>query len=304
MRRKLIIKLRFEDWLGYLAFTSALFLVVLVALLFYELALGSIDAFSEFGFNFIIGERWDPVHNVFGALPFIFGTLFTSTLAIVIAFPISIGIAVVLNEVLPKQISEFLSSVIDLIAAIPSVVIGLWGIFYLVPLIRNLVAPILAPLSFIPLFQGRTYGFSFLAAVLVLIFMITPIATSIYNEAFKYVSRDLKEAIYALGATRYEAVRYVILPNIKSSLLAGMILAYGRAIGETLAVTMVIGNKPNITLSLLAPGYTMASVIANEFLEATSPLYVSSLIALGLILLLISLLVNYLGGLILRRLEG
>ncbi len=304
MRRKLIIKLRFEDWLGYLAFTSALFLVVLVALLFYELALGSIDAFSKFGFNFIIGERWDPVHNVFGALPFIFGTLFTSTLAIVIAFPISIGIAVVLNEVLPKQISEFLSSVIDLIAAIPSVVIGLWGIFYLVPLIRNLVAPILAPLSFIPLFQGRTYGFSFLAAVLVLIFMITPIATSIYNEAFKYVSRDLKEAIYALGATRYEAVKYVILPNIKSSLLAGMILAYGRAIGETLAVTMVIGNKPNITLSLLAPGYTMASVIANEFLEATSPLYVSSLIALGLILLLISLLVNYLGGLILRRLEG
>jgi len=301
--RKLPRFLKLDDWLGYLSLLASVALIILVLILFYELAIQSLQALKTFGISFFTGTEWNPVKGVFSALPFIYGTLFTSTLAILVAFPISIGIAIVLTEILPRNIAEILSTIIELIAAIPSVVIGLWGIFYLAPMVRDSLAPILSTLSFIPLFQGRTFGYSYLTATLVLILMITPISTSVYNEAFKYVPNDLKEAMYALGATRYEVVRKVIIPYTKSSLLAGIILAYGRAIGETLAVTMVIGNKPNITLSLLAPGYTMASVIANEFLEATNTLYVSSLVALGFILLIISLLVNYIGGVILRRLE-
>ncbi|MGQ4892154.1 MAG: phosphate ABC transporter permease subunit PstC [Candidatus Njordarchaeia archaeon] len=303
MKKFIPRSLRLQDWLEFLSLLSSAILVFLVLILFYELITDSLKAFITIGFVFLVNTVWNPSKGIFGALPFIYGTLYTSTLAILIAFPISIGIAVVLTEILPKNLSEVFSTIVELIAAIPSVVIGLWGIFYLAPFIRDVLAPALLNFSFIPLFQGRTFGYSYLTATLVLIFMITPISTSVYNEAFKYVPRDLKEAMYALGATRYEVIRKVVLPYTKSSLVAGLILAYGRAIGETLAVTMVIGNKPNITLSLLAPGYTIASVIANEFLEATNTLYISSLLALGLILLAISLLINYFGGVVLRRLE-
>lgn len=303
MKKFISTHLGFQDWLEFSSLLASVILVLLVLILFYELIVDSLKAFITIGLAFLVNTVWNPSKGIFGALPFIYGTLYTSTLAILIAFPISIGIAVVLTEIFPSNISEVFSTIVELIAAIPSVVIGLWGIFYLAPFIRDVLAPALQNFSFIPLFQGRTFGYSYLTATLVLIFMITPISTSVYNDAFKYVPSDLKEAMYALGATRYEVIRKVVLPYTKSSLVAGLILAYGRAIGETLAVTMVIGNKPNITLSLLAPGYTIASVIANEFLEATNTLYISSLLALGLILLVISLLINYFGGVVLRRLE-
>ena len=302
-KQKSISNLEKFDWAKILSLISALGIFILVVILFYELIVNSSKIFEEYGLNFIVGRVWNPNKGIFGALPFIFGTFYTSTLAIIVALPLSIGIAVVITEILPSKVAEIVSSIVELIAAIPSVIIGLWGIFYLAPFVRDVVSHALSPLSFLPFFQGRSLGYSYLTATLVLIFMITPIATSVYIEAFRFVSRDLREAMYALGATRYEVIKNVLIPTTKTSLVAGMILAYGRAIGETLAVTMVIGNKPNITLSLFAPGYTLASVIANEFLEATNTLYSSALIALGLILLTISLIVNYVGGEVLRRLQ-
>ena len=296
-----VMKVAMDRVFRWITLVFSAIVVGLATLLFIELLFYSKTAFEHFGLKFLFGAVWDPVKRVFGAFPFIYGTFLTSTIAIAVAFPLSLGIAVALSEILPKNISDFLTSVVELIAAIPSVVIGLWGIFYLVPLIKTVIYRALRPLSFIPLFSGRTLGFSYLAAILVLIFMITPIMTSIYKAAFDNVPRELKEALYALGATRYEVIRNVSIPATRSALLAGGILAYGRAIGETLAVTMVIGNKPNITLSLLAPGYTIASVIANEFLEATNAVYISSLIALGFILFVISFAINFLGTLILRR---
>lgn len=284
----------------YFTLSVALSIFLLLVVVFIQIVVDSLPALRTFGFSFITRDVWDPVRNEFSALPFIFGTFFTATLALLVSYILSISIAFALTEIVPRNISEYLSALIDLIAAIPSVVIGLWGIFYLIPFIRDQLHPILKPLSFIPLFQGATQGASYMAATLVLIFMITPIMVSFFREAFLSIPMSLKEAMYALGATRSEVVRKVVIPNSRTAMLAGVILAYGRALGETLAVTMVIGNKPNITLSLLSPGYTLASVIANEFLEATSSLYVSSLIALGLILLLISLTVNLVGYMILR----
>ena len=278
-------------------------IILLVFLIFIELFTNSLIALGKFGINYLIGDKWDPVSGVFGALPFIFGTFYTSSLSLLIALPVSIGIAIFITEIAPTRVREILTTIIELIAAIPSVIIGLWGIFYLAPIVRDEMQPLLKTVSFIPLFTGRTFGLSYLTAVLVLTVMITPIMTSIYKEAFQNVPRDLKEALYALGATRYEVVRNIILPYTKRALLAGLILAYGRALGETLAVTMVIGNKPAITLSLLSPGYTLAAVIANEFLEATNKLYISSLIGLGLILFLISFVVNLVGEYILGRMK-
>ncbi len=278
-------------------------ILFLVLLIFYELLINSIAVFWRIGVKFFTTMYWEPIKGIYGALPFIYGTLFTASLALLVAYPISIGLAVFLTELAPRQISQVLSSLIELIAAIPSVIIGLWGIFILAPFIRIYLQPALKSLSFIPLFQGETQGLCYLNAILVLIFMITPIMTSIFTEAFKNVPTDLKEALYALGGTRYEVIKHVSIPHTRTALLAGTVLAYGRALGETLAVTMVIGNKPNITISLLNPGYTLAAVIANEFLEATDSLYISALIALGLILFVISLIVNLIGVLLLRRLS-
>ena len=283
---------------NYLTFAFALFIVLLFIVVVIQIVYDSIPALSTFGLDFFTKNVWDPVKGEFSALPFIYGTFFTATLALMVSYVLSVGIAFALTELIPRWLSEYLSSLVDLIAAIPSVVIGLWGIFYLIPVIRDVIHPALQTLSFIPLFQGRTLGASYMAATLVLIFMITPIEVSIFKEAFLSVPRDLKEALYALGATKTEVVRKVVIPNTRSALMAGVILAYGRALGETLAVTMVIGNKPNITLALFDPGYTLASVIANEFLEATNTLYISSLIALGLILLVISFIVNLVGYII------
>ena len=287
----------------YITLFSGISVMILVLVIFYELISNALIALDVFGINFFVGLNWNPVERTFGALPFIYGTLLTATLSIMIAFPLSIGIAIFLTEIAPHSLREFLAAIIELIAAIPSVIIGLWGIFVLAPFVRDYLQRILKNLSSIPFFTGRTFGLCYLTAILILTLMITPIMTSIFREAFRNVPTDLKEALYTLGATRYEVIRYVSIPYTKTTLAAGLILAYGRALGETLAVTMVIGNKPAITLSLLSPGYTLAAVIANEFLEATDKLYVSSLIGLGLILFLISFIVNLIGTIILRRMS-
>ena len=297
------MRFSFDKLFKLVTLIFGVFIIVLVIIIFYQLFINSLTALRAFGINFFLGKVWSPVKGIFGALPFIYGTLLTATIALLIAFPLSIGIAIFLTEIAPRVLREFLTTIVELIAAIPSVVIGLWGIFVLAPFVRDHLQPFLAYFSFIPFFTGRTFGLCYLTAILVLIFMITPIMTSIFREAFRNVPADLKEALYALGATRYEVIRHVSIPYTRTALAAGIILAYGRALGETLAVTMVIGNMPAITLSLLSPGYTLAAVIANEFLEATDRLYISSLIGLGLILFIISFVINLIGTLILRRLS-
>ena len=303
MPPKSIIKERIsldEIFLGVTLLASLVLLFIFFNL-FYQLLYHSLSTLLKFGLKFFVETRWDPSKNIYSALPFIFGTFYTATLALIISFFLSLGTAIFLTELAPPNLRELFAAIVDLIAAIPSVVIGLWGIFYLAPFVRESIHPILSRLSFIPLFQGETTGLSYLTAILVLTFMISPIMTSFFKSALESVPDDLKDALYALGATRYEVIKNVSIPYTKTALLAGVILAYGRALGETMAVTMVIGNQPIITLSLFSPGYTLSSVIANEFLEATNRLYVSSLITLGLTLFIISFIVNLIGMLVIRR---
>jgi len=274
------------DAIFYRAAKAFSFLVLIIALLlFYELFAGSKLSLKS-GANFIFSTAWNPVKNEFGALPFIYGTFLSSTLALLIAFPVSIGIAVFLTEIAPKWLREPLSFLVELIAAIPSVIIGLWGIFVLSPLVRGILN--YATGEYVP-------GQSMLTASLVLAIMITPIISAISREALKSVPHEFKEAAYGLGATRYEMIRIAALPYAKRGIAGAVILGYGRAIGETMATTMVIGNTPRISFSLLKPGYTMAAVIANEFAEASGAVYASALIEIGFLLLLISLAINIIG---------
>lgn len=284
-------------WL--LAFFSSIGVIIMFFLLFYELLANSLPIWLSQGVSFITGMVWNPLKGLFGALPFIYGTLITATLALILSTFLGIGIAIFLSEIAPSTLRDWISSIIELIAAIPSVIIGLWGIFVLAPFVRDNLQPLLHHLSFIPLFSGRTLsGLSMLTAILILTFMVTPIVAAIAREALLMVPEDLKEALYSLGATRYEVVRHVCIPYARQGILGGVVLGYGRALGETMAVTMVIGNTPSISASLLNPGYTMAAVIANEFTEATGDIYLSALIGIALLLLLISLAVNLVGRMI------
>ncbi len=283
-------------WL--LAFFSSLSVIIMFILLFYELLANSLPLWSR-GVDFITGTVWNPLKGLFGALPFIYGTLVTASLAILLSTFLGVGIAIFLSEIVSGGIRDTISSIIELIAAIPSVIIGLWGIFVLAPFVRDNLQPFLQHLSFIPLFSGRTLsGLSMLTAILILTFMVTPIVAAIAKDALLMVPEDLKEALYSLGATRYEVIRNVCIPYARQGIFGGVILGYGRALGETMAVTMVIGNTPTISASLLNPGYTMAAVIANEFTEATGDVYLSALIGIALLLLLISLAVNLVGRMI------
>jgi len=293
-RRKLTKRLNGDRGFFTLALCFALAVTALFTLVLYELARGSRLSVAEAGASLLSAE-WNPGHGRFGQLPFIYGTLVSSTLALGLALPLSLLSAVFLVEMCPRGIADLLSSVIELIAAIPSVVIGLWGIFVLAPVVRDYIQPALSKLSFIPLFSGRTMGLSMLTAVLVLALMITPIITSLSKEAIASVPAELKDGLYALGATRLEVMKYVVIPYAKRGILAAAVLGYARAIGETMAVTMVIGNTPVISASLLSPAYTLAAVIANEFVEATSEVYVSALVASGLILFIMSALVSLAG---------
>lgn len=271
----------------------ALTLIGLVVLVLVELVLRSRLSLHEFGWAFFTSQAWDPVAGDFGALPFLYGTLVSSVVALVIAVPLAVGVAVFLSEMCPRALRGPLSFLTELLAAIPSVIYGLWGIFVLVPLMRRYVQPWLANhFGWTGLFEGPPYGLGMLAAGVILAIMIIPIISSITREVLAAVPRHQREAALALGATRWEMIRIGVLRNARTGIFGAIILGLGRALGETMAVTMVIGNRAEIAKSLFAPGYTMASVIANEFSEATGELYLSALIEIGLALFLVTIVVN------------
>lgn len=274
-----------------LIFASAIILIT--ALLFLELYRSSALARREFGWDFITGTTWDPVALEFGALPFIYGTLVTSALALIFGVPLGVGAAVFLAELAPPKISDAFAFLIELLAAVPSVIYGLLAIFTVVPLIRDFVAPALqTTLGFLPIFQGPSYGVGMLTAGIVLAIMILPFVISISREVLLAVPREQREASLALGATRWETALNVVVPYAKAGIIGSVFLALARALGETMAVTMVIGNDPRIDFSLFAPGYSIAAVIANEFAEAPGELYRSALIELALVLFCITIIVN------------
>jgi phosphate transport system permease protein len=273
--------------------------VVLVGFIVYELIAGGKLAWHAFGWRFFLGRDWDPVNDQYGALPFVYGTLVSSLLALFIAVPLGVGVAVFVTEMCPRWLKGALAFTTDLLAAIPSVIYGLWAIFVMVPLLRQYVEPWLGrTLGWTHLFEGAPYGVGMLAAGIILAIMIIPIISSVTREVMTAVPQHQREAVLALGATRWEMVRMAVLRNARAGILGGVILGLGRALGETMAVTMVIGNRPEIARSLFAPGYTMASVIANEFSEATGDLYLSSLVEIGLALFIVTLVVNALAQLL------
>jgi phosphate transport system permease protein len=280
-----------------LIFASAIILVT--ALLVFELYRNSGLARQKFGWQFLFSRTWDPVFEQFGALPFIFGTVVTSAVGLLVAVPLGVGAAIFLAEMAPLRISDALTFVIELLAAVPSVIYGLLAMFTLVPLLRTTVQPFLKKtLGWLPLFQGPMYGVGLLAAGLILAVMIVPFIISISREVLLAVPVEQREAALALGATRWESTWRVVVPYARAGILGSIFLAMARALGETMAVTMVIGNDPKISSSLFAPGYSIAAVIANEFTEATSDLYVHALIALGLVLFILTIILNGLARLL------
>ena len=280
-----------------LIFASAIILVT--ALLVFELYRNSGLARQKFGWQFLFSRTWDPVFEQFGALPFIFGTVVTSAVGLLVAVPLGVGAAIFLAEMAPLRISDALTFVIELLAAVPSVIYGLLAMFTLVPLLRTTVQPFLKKtLGWLPLFQGPMYGVGLLAAGLILAIMIVPFIISISREVLLAVPVEQREAALALGATRWESTWRVVVPYARAGILGSIFLAMARALGETMAVTMVIGNDPKISSSLFAPGYSIAAVIANEFTEATSDLYVHALIELGLVLFILTIILNGLARLL------
>jgi phosphate transport system permease protein len=270
----------------------AFLIVVLVCLMAYEMYASSAPTREKFGFTFFFSSVWDPVQDQYGALPFIYGTLVSSFIALLLAVPISIGIAVVLSELAPPILEKPLSFVIELLAGIPSIVYGLWGFFVLVPWLRSDVEPLLiSAFGSTPFFSGTPFGIGMLAAGIILAIMILPIVASISRDVLNAVPRAQREAALALGSTRWEST-VIALRYSRSGIIGSAILGLGRAFGETMAVTMVIGNRPGISASLLDPASTMASVLANEFTEATSTLYVSALVEIALALFIVAVLVN------------
>ena len=268
-------------------------LFVLVLALGAEMLRASWPAIQRFGWRFLVTSVWDPVAEQFGALPFVYGTLVSSLLAMLIAVPLGLGTAIYLAELAPQWVRPPVAFLVELLAAVPSIVYGLWGIFVLAPLLRTWVQPALgSALGFLPLFQGPPYGVGMLAAGIILSIMVVPFITAVSREVLLAVPNSQREAALALGATRWETTRLAVLRYGRSGLIGASLLGLGRALGETMAVTMVIGNRPDISLSLFAPGYTMASVIANEFTEATSDLYLAALSEVGLLLFLVTIAVN------------
>lgn len=276
-------------------FLSALSVIAVVVLIVTELIKQSKLSIHQFGFGFFTGSDWDPVSGSFGAWPFIYGTLVSSAVALCIAVPLGVGVAVFMTDMCPRPLRGLVSYLVELLAAIPSVIYGLWGIFVLAPLLRKYVEPFLAKtLGWTGLFTGPMYGIGMLAAGVILAIMIVPFVSSVTREVMLAVPSSQREAVMALGATRWETIRTGVLRNARAGVFGGVILALGRALGETMAVTMLIGNRAEIAKSLFAPGYTMASVIANEFSEATDDLYLSALVEIGLALFIVTVIVNIL----------
>jgi phosphate transport system permease protein len=272
---------------------AAVSIPVLLGFLVYELWLGSRLAIGRFGFSFVTTSNWDPVAEEFGAFPLMFGTLASSILALVIAVPLSLGVAIYLTEFAPKGIRQPVAFLIGLLAAIPSVVYGLWGIFVLIPILRTSVFPFLRDtLGFLPLFQGAIYGPSMFSAGIILAIMVMPYIMSVSREVLIAVPDTQREAALALGATRWEAVITAVVPYARSGIIGAVILGLGRALGETMAVTMLIGNRHEIAASLFAPSYTMAAAIANEFSEAVGDMHLSALAYVAFLLFVVTVVVN------------
>ena len=276
----------------FLLLLSGFLIIILLSGIFLSLVFSSIPSIKEFGINFLFSKNWDPVNNKFGALPFIIGTLLTSVLSLLISIPFSLSISIFLSEILKNRtISKIFQTIVELIAGIPSVIVGLWGLFILAPVIRNIQTK----------FGIQPIGVGIFTASIILSIMIIPYSASIGKEVISLVPNEVKEGAISLGATEFETLKGVILPFSFRGIFAGFLLSFGRAFGETMAVTMVIGNANRIPTNIFSPGQTMASLIANEFTEATTKLYTSSLIQIGLILFLISMLINIFGRLIIRR---
>jgi len=276
--------------MGILGAGSVMAIIVLIVGAMVEESASSIGAF---GWSFLTETSWDPLHRVFGALPFAYGTVISSVISLVVATPVSIGVAIFVVEMAPPWLGNAISVVIELLAAIPSVLLGLWGIFVLVPFLQRAVEPwFIDRFPDVPLFEGPPYGVGLLAGGLILAIMIIPTIVAISRDVMLSVPIAQREAMLALGATNWESTTWAVLPYARSGLLGAVVLGLGRALGETMAVTMVIGNRADISASLFHPAYTMASVIANEFTEANFDLYISALTEVGLLLFAVTLIMN------------
>ena len=268
---------------------SVLFIPLLVLLFLIMLGNQSADAIAKFGLRFLVGSTWDPVHQIFGGLPFLYGTVVTSLFALVVAGIVGLGAAIYLTYFARGKVRSSLGMLIELLAAIPSVVYGLWGLYVMVPWLQSTGEPFLHHyVGFLPMFQGSPLGVGYLAGGIILSIMILPTIVAMGRDVLMAVPKELHEGALAIGATRFEVIRVIALPYARSGIIGALMLGFGRAVSETIAVTMVIGNRPDISGSLFAPGYTMASVIANEFTEATYHLYISALNEIGLLLLLLT----------------
>lgn len=308
-RTKVLGRLRLGDAVfRHLTRAAAIAVLLLLTGVIISLIEGSLPAFRKFGFEFLISERWNPVTEIFGALPAIYGTVITSLIAMLIAVPVGLMIAYFLTELCPQWLRRPIGIAIELLAGIPSIIYGIWGLFMFAPFLQATLQPFLidslghVPLI-APLFSGPPYGIGILTAGLILAIMVLPFVTSISRDVFEAVPAVLKEAAYGVGCTTWEVMRYVVLPYARIGVIGGVMLALGRALGETMAVTFVIGNAHRISASLLAPGTTISASIANEFTEATSDLYTSALIALGLILFVITFIVLAAARYMLLRIE-
>jgi phosphate transport system permease protein len=292
--RSFLNRLRGGDEIAHLiTLLFAAGILLITTLLVFELWKESHLSRAKFGWMFFITRVWDPVFDNYGAAPFIYGTLVTSAVALLIAVPFGLASAIFLSELAPRKVSDIVSFLIDLLAAVPSVIYGLLGIFVVVPLMRNQIGPALkATFGFLPIFSGPNYGVGFLTAGIVLAIMVVPYIISVSREVLLTVPREQREAALALGATRWEATWKAVVPWARTGIMGSVFLALARALGETMAVTMVIGNAPNIAISLFSPGDTIASTIASQFTEATGDLYLSSLIELGLVLFLMTFILN------------
>jgi phosphate transport system permease protein len=284
------------------AFTLAAWLVLLVVVaLFATLTIAAWPAIKTVGLSALQSATWDPSSGRYGLLSFVYGTLVTSAIALALAGPIGIGAALLLAEVAPRRLAGPVAMLIELLAAVPSVVFGIWGLFVLAPIMRTVIEPALSKtLGFLPIFQGYFYGVGFLTAGILLAIMIVPTVTAISRDIFEAVPRDQREAMLALGSTTWEMLTRAVIPYARSGIIGALVLALGRALGEAMAVVMVIGNKPAISASLFAPGYTMASVLANEFTEATGQNYIAVLVGIGSLLFILSMIINVLARLLVR----
>ncbi len=299
--RSVLARLKSGDEIArIITFIFAATVVLITVLLVLQLWHDSSLPRHKFGLNFFATRVWDPIAEEFGALPFIYGTLVTATVSLLIAVPLGLGAAIFLAELAPQKISDTLQFFIDLLAAVPSVIYGLLGVFIVIPLMREYLQPFLKKtLGFLPLFQGPAYGVGFFTAGIVLAIMVIPYIISVSREVLLSVPRDQREAALALGSTRWESTWKVVVPFARTGIMGSIFLALARALGETMAVTMVIGNTPTISTSLFSPGYSIAAVIANEFTEATGEIYLQSLIELALVLFLLTFILNGLARMLL-----